>query len=168
MGAQKSGGAGWGDRSIQFRKDRAELRNASFGGAMTNQEKKAYLGRYRDNEREIRRTEEEILRWESLSRKTTTTMGTAGGGSNGEDKLQAAVEKIVRWQNRLTLQLGERVRLREEIESAIGTVEDERLRLLLRYRYIDGWTWERIAVEMCYSYMQICRLHGKALAQMML
>lgn len=135
---------------------------------MTNQEKKAYLGRYRDNEREIRRTEEEILRWESLSRKTTTTMGAAGGGSNGEDKLQAAVEKIVRWQNRLTLQLGERVRLREEIEAAIGTVEDERLRLLLRYRYIDGWTWERIAVEMCYSYMQICRLHGKALAQMML
>ncbi len=135
---------------------------------MTNQEKKASLGRYRDNEREIRRTEEEILRWESLSRKTTTTMGAAGGGSNGEDKLQAAVEKIVRWQNRLTLQLGERVRLREEIEAAIGTVEDERLRLLLRYRYIDGWTWERIAVEMCYSYMQICRLHGKALEQMML
>ncbi|GKH46030.1 sigma factor-like helix-turn-helix DNA-binding protein [Anaerotruncus massiliensis (ex Togo et al. 2019)] len=130
---------------------------------MTNQEKKAYLGRYRDNEREIRRTEEEILRWESLSRKTTTTMGAAGGGSNGEDKLQAAVEKIVRWQNRLTLQLAERVRLREEIEAAIGTVEDERLRLLLRYRYIDGLTFERIAVELNYSWRQICNLHGKAL-----
>ena len=130
---------------------------------MTNQEKKAYLGRYRDNEREIRRTEEEILRWESLSRKTTTTMGSAGGGSNGEDKLQAAVEKIVRWQNRLTLQLGERVRLREEIEVAIGTVEDERLRLLLRYRYIDGWTWERIAVELNYAYRNVTRLHGRAL-----
>lgn len=130
---------------------------------MTNQEKKAYLGRYRDNEREIRRTEEEILRWESLSRKTTTTMGAAGGGSNGEDKLQAAVEKIVRWQNRLTLQLAERARLREEIEAAIGTVEDERLRLLLRYRYIDGLTFERIAVELNYSWRQICNLHGKAL-----
>ena len=130
---------------------------------MTNQEKKAYLGRYRDNEREIRRTEEEILRWESLSRKTTTTMGAAGGGSNGEDKLQAAVEKIVRWQNRLTLQLGERVRLREEIEVAIGTVEDEWLRLLLRYRYIDGWTWERIAVELNYAYRNVTRLHGRAL-----
>ena len=130
---------------------------------MTNQEKKAYLGRYRDNEREIRRPEEEILRWESLSRKTTTTMGAAGGGSNGEDKLQAAVEKIVRWQNRLTLQLAERVRLREEIEAAIGTVEDERLRLLLRYRYIDGLTFERIAVELNYSWRQICNLHGKAL-----
>lgn len=135
---------------------------------MTNQEKKAYLGRYRDNEREIRRTEEEILRWESLSRKTTTTMGAAGGGSNGEDKLQAAVEKIVRWQNRLTLQLGERVRLREEIESAIGTVEDERLRLLLRYRYIDGWRLEKIAVEMDYDYRWIRRLHGKALDKLTL
>ncbi len=132
---------------------------------MTNQEKKAYLGRYRDNEREIRRTEEEILRWESLSRKTTTTMGAAGGGSNGEDKLQAAVEKIVRWQNRLTLQLAERVRLREEIEAAIGTVEDERLRLLLRYRYIDGWTWERIAVEMEISYQCVCHLHGESLKE---
>lgn len=130
---------------------------------MTNQEKKAYLGRYRDNEREIRRTEEEILRWESLSRKTTTTMGAAGGGSNGEDKLQAAVEKIVRWQNRLTLQLAERVRLQEEIEAAIATVGDERLRLLLRYRYIDGLTFERIAVELNYSWRQICNLHGKAL-----
>lgn len=135
---------------------------------MTNQEKKAYLGRYRDNEREIRRTEEEILRWESLSRKTTTTMGAAGGGSNGEDKLQAAVEKIVRWQNRLTLQLAERVRLREEIESAIGTVEDERLRLLLRYRYIDGWRLEKIAVEMDYDYRWIRRLHGKALDKLTL
>ena len=135
---------------------------------MTNQEKKAYLGRYRDNEREIRRTEEEILRWESLSRKTTTTMGAAGGGSNGEDKLQAAVEKIVRWQNRLTLQLGERVRLREEIESAIGTVEDERLRLLLRYRYIDGWRLEKIAVEMDYDYRWLRRLHGKALDKLTL
>lgn len=95
-------------------------------------------------------------------------MGTAGGGSNGEDKLQAAVEKIVRWQNRLTLQLGERVRLREEIESAIGTVEDERLRLLLRYRYIDGWRLEKIAVEMDYDYRWIRRLHGKALEKLTL
>lgn len=133
---------------------------------MTNQEKKAYLGRYRDNEREIRRTEEEILRWESLSRKTTTTMGAAGGGSNGEDKLQAAVEKIVRWQNRLTLQLAERVRLREEIEAAIGTVEDERLRLLLRYRYIDGWTWERIAEGLSLGYRWILRLHNLALTEL--
>lgn len=131
---------------------------------MTNQEKKAYLLRYRDNEREIRRLQEEILRWESQSRKTTVSFGGAGGtGGNGEDRLQIAVEKIVRLQNRLTQQVIERVRLREQIEDAIASVEDERLRLLLRYRYIEGWTWEHIAVELLLDYRWVLRLHGKAL-----
>lgn len=134
---------------------------------MTNQEKKAYLGRYRDNEREIRRLQEEILRWESQSRKTTVSFGGAGGtGGNGEDRLQVAVEKIVRLQNRLTAQVVERVRLREQIEDAIGTVGDERLRLLLKYRYIDGWRLEKISVEMNYSYERIRHMHGRALSEL--
>ena len=131
---------------------------------MTNQEKKAYLLRYRDNEREIRRLQEEILRWESQSRKTTVSFGGAGG----EDRLQVAVEKIVRLQNRLTQQVIERVRLREQIEDAIASVEDERLRLLLRYRYIEGWTWEHIAVELDNSYQWVCHLHGMALKEILI
>ena len=132
---------------------------------MTNQEKKAYLSRYRDNEREIRRLQEEILRWESLAGRTTVSFGGAGG-SNGEDRMQAAIEQIVALQNRLTLQLEQQVQVRDGIEAAIGTVPEERLRLLLRYRYIEGWTWERIAVEMNYAYRNVTRLHGQALADM--
>ena len=64
--------------------------------------------------------------------------------------------------------LHEHVVLRDEIEAAIRTVPEERLRTLLRFRHINGWTLERIAGEMNYSYMQICRLHGKALSEMML
>ncbi len=50
-----------------------------------------------------------------------------------------------------------------EIEDTIMRVEDNILRSLLTYRYLDFMTWENIAVEMNYSYMQVCRLHGKAL-----
>lgn len=133
---------------------------------MTNQEKKAYLLRYRDNEREIRRLQEEILRWESQSRKTTVSFGGAGvTGGNGEDRLQVAVEKIVRLQKCLAQQVIERIRLSEQIEDAIASVEDERLRLLLRYRYIEGWTWEHIAVELNYSWRQVVRIHGQALSE---
>ena len=64
--------------------------------------------------------------------------------------------------------LHEHVALRDEIEATIRTVPEERLRTLLRFRHINGWTLERIAGEMNYSYMQICRLHGKALSEMML
>lgn len=129
---------------------------------MTNQEKIKYLRRYRDNEREIARLQEEIVQTEALSQKVTVSLGGAGG-SNGEDKLQVAVERIVALQNGLTAQVIKRVRLRGEIERAVMTVDDERLQQLLRYRYINGKTWEQIAVNMNYSYKQVCRLHGKAL-----
>ena len=58
--------------------------------------------------------------------------------------------------------------VRQEIRSALDQLEDENLKLLMEYRYIDGMTWEQVAVEMHYSYMQICRLHGKALKTIML
>ena len=58
----------------------------------------------------------------------------------------------------------ETVRLRREIEDVIASVPDGRLRMLLRYRYIDGMTWERIAVNMCMDARWIRRLHGRALS----
>lgn len=53
-----------------------------------------------------------------------------------------------------------------EIENAIMQVDDNILRELLMYRYLNFMTWENIAVEMSYSYMHICRLHKKALQLM--
>lgn len=48
------------------------------------------------------------------------------------------------------------------IERAIDSLEPT-LRCLLRYKYIQGMTWEEICVEMDYSWRQIHRLHSKAL-----
>ena len=130
---------------------------------MTNQEKKDYLIRYRDNEREIRRLQNEIQRWKDSAYITSVKYTGAGGGTDGQDKLQVNVERLVRLQNRLTAQMRARIQLRDEIEDAIESVPDDRLQLLLRYRYIEGWTFEQIAVELNYSWRQICNLHGKAL-----
>lgn len=130
---------------------------------MTNQEKKDFLNRYRDNEREIRRLRNEIQRWKDSAYITSVKYTGAGGGTDGQDKLQVNVERLVRLQNRLTAQMRARIQLRGEIEDAIESVPDDRLQLLLRYRYIEGLTFERIAVELNYSWRQICNLHGKAL-----
>ena len=51
-----------------------------------------------------------------------------------------------------------------EIENAIMQVDDNTLRSLLIYRYLNFMTWENIAVEMHYSYKHIVHcLHPKAL-----
>ena len=53
---------------------------------------------------------------------------------------------------------------RKEIESTINQIKSEKLRTLLRYRYIHGKTWEQIAVDMNYTYRRITQLHGKAIS----
>ena len=51
------------------------------------------------------------------------------------------------------------------IERAIGTVDDPKLRLLLRYKYIDGYKWETISDLMHYELRWVYHLHGEALLQ---
>lgn len=58
--------------------------------------------------------------------------------------------------------------LREEvlrIEEAIETLEPIE-RMLMRYRYIEGLTWEEVAVAINYSWMQMHRIHSRALSKL--
>lgn len=51
------------------------------------------------------------------------------------------------------------------IEKAIAKLEP-RERRLVRLHYIDGLTWEQVAVEMDYSWRQVHRIHGDALEKL--
>lgn len=132
---------------------------------MTNQEKKEFLQQYRLAEMEEQRLENEIERWRSRAEKVTPGYGKAPAGGGDGRSMERTLERLGELAGELTHQWDKMVRLRREIGAAIDTVPDARLRELLRLRYIEGMTWERVAVQMGYSYMQVCRLHGKALTQ---
>ena len=85
-----------------------------------------------------------------------------GGGSDRAD----LYVKMIDYSNEINGQIDEYVDIRKDIEAVINTVQDLTLRTLLRYRYIDGLTWEQIAVTMNYCYMQVCRMHGMALNEL--
>ena len=57
--------------------------------------------------------------------------------------------------------------VRREIERAIASLGEERLRLLLEYRYIDGLTLEAAAERMHYSWRQAANLHRQALSELL-
>lgn len=78
------------------------------------------------------------------------------------------MDKVLEIEEEINREIDELQTVRQEIRAALNQLEDENLKLLMEYRYIDGLTWEQIAVKMNYSYMQICRLHGKALRTIML
>jgi len=54
-------------------------------------------------------------------------------------------------------------RIKTETLAEIQRVDNSVLRRLLVLRYLNGKSWESIAVEMNYSWRQIHRLHGRAL-----
>lgn len=135
---------------------------------MTNGEKKSFLKKYRIIDKNIDSLCEESSVWRSKAEKITQTISDipkAGSSNNGFTR---AVERIEEIEHEINTEIDKLVELKKQIETAINTIDDDILRLLMRYRYINGKTWEQIAVDMHYSYMHITRLHGKALQRMML
>ena len=130
---------------------------------MTIQEKKAYLKRYIHINKQIRQLSQEKEEILELGTKITPTYSDMPRGTGIGDKIPKVVERLVEQQKRIDEKMDELFVLRTEIEKAIDTVKDDTLRLLLKYKYIHGWTWKHIADEMGYCYRDITRKHDKAL-----
>ena len=135
---------------------------------MTSQEKKEFLSRYLEILAEEKDIREEITYWESKAQKITSSWSAVPSGGKGSDKVQMGAIKIAELRESLIDKINQLVAVRIEIERAIGTVQDDTQRRLLRRKYINGLTLEQIAVEMHYSYVHTCRIHGYALSNIML
>ena len=135
---------------------------------MTSQEKKEFLSRYLEILAEEKDIREEIAYWESKAQKVTASWSAVPSGGKGSDKVQMGAIKIAELRESLIDKINQLVAVRIEIERAIGTVQDDTQRRLLRRKYINGLTLEQIAVEMHYSYVHTCRIHGYALSNIML
>lgn len=135
---------------------------------MTSQEKKEFLSRYLEILAEEKDIREEIAYWESKAQKVTSSWSAVPSGGKGSDKVQMGAIKIAELRESLIDKINQLVAVRIEIERAIGMVQDDTQRRLLRRKYINGLTLEQIAVEMHYSYVHTCRIHGYALSNIML
>ena len=133
-----------------------------------NELKIRYLSRYRRMSKRIDRLLEEQSRWREMALKITPVLSQAPGGGEIGSPIERPMDKVLEIDAEINREIDELQIVRQEIRAALNQLEDESLKLLMEYRYIDGLTWEQIAVKMNYSYMQICRLHGKALRTIML
>lgn len=77
--------------------------------------------------------------------------------SNPTSETAARIAEIT---GELDSKLRKYIFLRSEIETAIGNLAEPRDRELMRRRYIEGQSWEEIAVAMSYSINHIWRIHG--------
>ena len=60
------------------------------------------------------------------------------------------------------------VNLKEEMRTVIGSVDSPNEQMVLRYRYIHNYTWDKIGIELNADSRTIRRWHGKALSHVTL
>lgn len=133
-----------------------------------NEQKIQYLSRYRRLNQRIDHLLEEQSRWRERALKITPTLSQAPGGGGSGSPIERPMDKVLEIDEEINREIDTLQTIRQKIRETLNQLEDENLKLLMEYRYIDGMTWEQVAVKMHYSYMQICRLHGKALKTIML
>ena len=74
------------------------------------------------------------------------------------------LEKIDEIQRSVEEKVAQLISLRDEINARIDMLDSHEEQILLRYRYIDGCTWEEIERMMNVSERTAFRIHGSALA----
>ena len=130
-----------------------------------NELKIRYLSRYRRLNQRIDRLLEEQYRWKCLAMKVTQNFFPTPGGGESGSPIERPMDKVDELERKITQAIDELADIRMEIEAVLGQLEDDTLRKLMEYRYIDGLTWEQVAEKMHYSWRHTCRLHGEALAK---
>ena len=107
---------------------------------------------------------ERIQQLRALAERRTAAYGRekvrAGGAA---DHRMDVVARIVDAERELDEKIDRMISMRAEIQDVIGRVVDERMRVLLELRYLNGHTWEQVAEEMNYTTRNIYNLHSAAL-----
>ena len=125
---------------------------------------KEQLRSYRDIRLERDKLEKLIEELEATmySPATSNTDGTPRGSSEPGRPTESAAVKHTELLERYKQKEAELAEAMLDIEKAISTLEP-RERTLMRLYYIEGLTWEEVAVSMSYSWRQVHRIHGAAL-----
>ena len=127
---------------------------------------KAELRTYRWIKAEVHQLAAQIavLRARATSAGTMNLSGMPPTGG-GQDPVADVVAKIDELQRKYETLLAELLRRQKAIEDAIASLDGTE-RLLMRARYLDGMTWERVAEYISYSRPQTYVIHRRALRQL--
>ena len=133
---------------------------------MTYDEKLAFLRRYRDAQRTMRRLLEELAQLRSEAASVSQALrGAPSGGGDGQ-AIPRAVERIADAESRLAAAYGAALAERSQVKDAIDTVPDPLRRDILTSRYILGQRWERIAADNDRDLRWVLRLHHRAVDEL--
>lgn len=130
---------------------------------MTIDDKKRWLGRYRESNRCINALGSELQQWHARAESVTKPLSDMPRGGSGKNPLEDAMGHVWEIGEQINSEIVRAQQIRREITAAIDQMDNGTYRTLLRLRYISLKKWEWIAVDMDYDYRWVLHLHNKAL-----
>lgn len=124
---------------------------------------KEYLRQYINAKNRFKAISDEMIEIRSEAARITPVISDMPSGSHVNDKIALSIEKLEDCAEKLEKQADRMQKAMDDVQNVINSISNPTYRQVLIYRYINGYTWEQIAVKMNYSYVHICRLHGYAL-----
>jgi len=126
---------------------------------------KEYLNQARHLDALINCRLREIDYWKALSHRVTGSSFEAHYNPNRptDAAFVRYIEKVDAIQRNIAEKVEYLVRLKEGINTAIDQLENRDEQLVLRYRYLDDFSWEEISHVLNVSLRTVHRLHGSAL-----
>ena len=111
----------------------------------------------------------ELLKEQKQAFESVTGAVPAANGervqSSGGNTYENRLINYAAYSEKIDARIDELYAVKQEIEAAIGQVDDSTLRAILIMRYLRFYTFEEIAVKMHYSYVHIVHtLHPRALS----
>lgn len=128
---------------------------------MTNEEKIEKLKSYQNSWKEIQRLEDEIERLNSQAQKITQTLSSVPTVQGKSDRT-AIVDKIIERKEELQLAIERAKRECIEIEQIINSVKNPLYKRILKWRYINGVSFKKIAEKEHYSQRYVEEIHFNA------
>lgn len=125
---------------------------------------KAYLQQIKLHDARIDRNIEELDNLRSMTTKITATWkDDVVSGTGNQDKLGAAVAKIVDLQTEIDRDIDAYIDMKRSVWDLLNRIENPDQLQILYKRYFKYEHWEQIACEMNMTYRNVCYIHGRAL-----
>ena len=128
---------------------------------MTKHELQEYMKQVREQKRLESRIAELTAEMQRIKSVVLSDVPKGKGKSN--ERLEQIIDEKQQLINDYKEQIKKAHIIMSKIEVAVNSLSDERFRMILSMRYLDGRTWEYIADKMNYELRWIYILHGRAL-----
>lgn len=109
--------------------------------------------------------QERRQRYEDLATSATAHYRSGPGGTKRVSSVEEYAIKLADLSREMQLRADLFAEELRKIEAAIDAVEPALYRDVLKLRYLNGWSWNRITSQLIYSPDYLWHLHGRALRE---